>query len=219
MHDPMVVAFEIKRPWPARSSFGDRKRWWPSMVTVWHVEPKGHDSGTVCKHYLRWQDEEEKWHSKPLRAWRWHVWHWRLQVVPVQQFHRWVFERCELCGRRYPWNYSPVAHSWNLKRGRWFHFDRRAYHHECSELVHARSHLEEDRAIVRDLFGAYRVLADVDELTAGERLLSTSGVAGEEWNARWRRGQRMKYLLGWKHNHDTSRLEPALLLYEEGKET
>ena len=61
MHDPMVVAFEIRRPWPERQArpFG-KTRWrfrgafwniagrglyWPGLVTIWHVEPEGRDSG------------------------------------------------------------------------------------------------------------------------------------------------------------------------------
>lgn len=194
MHDPMVVAFEIKRPWPQRSSFGDRRHWWPPLITVWHVEPKGADAFTTCKHASRW---------------KWHIWHWHLQIIPVQNFHRWAFERCELCGRRYPWGYSPVSHQWGGKRGRWFHFDRRAYHHECSALVSARRHIDEDRAIVHELFSAYRVLCNTDEQTAGDVLFPTAGLSGEEWNAEWRLGQRMKYLLGWKHDNETSRLVPC----------
>lgn len=44
MHDPLVVAFEIRRPWPRRnpSKFGPRWRW-PEMVTVWHREPGNKD--------------------------------------------------------------------------------------------------------------------------------------------------------------------------------
>jgi len=72
MHDPMVVAFDIPRPWPRRSSHGGR-RYWPALITVWHVEPGGHDAFEVCTHSSHWQ---------------WHVWHWKVQIRPLQQLKR-----------------------------------------------------------------------------------------------------------------------------------
>lgn len=47
MHDPMTVAWTIKRPWPQRSSLlanGKTWRYWPTLVTVWHVSPIGEDA-------------------------------------------------------------------------------------------------------------------------------------------------------------------------------
>lgn len=131
MHDPMVVAHEIRRPWPQRSRWADAKpgqpRWkirlrhkcvegcdhppfkrdpfpwwkpssyashwtlagrgfyWPSLVTIWHVEPGGHDSGEVCKHYRREQLPDGTWTSTTMRGWRWHVFHvnWRTIALHV----------------------------------------------------------------------------------------------------------------------------------------
>jgi len=60
MHDPMVVAFEIRRPWPRRRRLVGR-RYWPALITIWHVEPNGHDSGEVCKHSHRWQEPDGTW--------------------------------------------------------------------------------------------------------------------------------------------------------------
>jgi hypothetical protein len=73
MHDPYVVAFEIRRPWPRRVHWGTRRWYFPPIITVWHVEPGGHDSGEICRHY----DRETK---KITNGWRWHVWHWKLQI-------------------------------------------------------------------------------------------------------------------------------------------
>lgn len=103
MHDPDVVAFQVRRPWPRRERTGgakpDQPRWklggafwtvagvgiyWPGMITVWHREPGGRDSGEVCKHYARWQDEDGKWQTKMHRGWRWHVWHVRWSEVVIE---------------------------------------------------------------------------------------------------------------------------------------
>lgn len=175
MHDPMVVAFSIRRPWPRRSGpplkAGEPKwhwaihrkhgsdyegrnprQWWvpgawscffnafgrrwyfPSVITIWHVEPGGHDSGEICRHSYRWQDSRGKWHSKPLRAWRWHVHHWKVQVVPLQALHRWLFQRCAWCGgpsrKKNPVN---VSHSWDGSKGKhWWQGSPGLFHSGCS---------------------------------------------------------------------------------------
>lgn len=199
MHDPMVVAFEIRRPWPTRSSipakegmprfewkrhgpwwkpgawscfmvaFG-RQWYWPSLITIWHVEPNGHDSGEICKHYERWPDGCGGWESKVLRGWRWHIWHWHVQIAPVQKLKRYLFERCIECGRRYPWGYAPVSHSWDGPSARWFRVGRVNYHHECSGLVSLRGTRDRDETLIKHLFAAYRLGADLDEAEALARL-------------------------------------------------
>lgn len=189
MHDPLVVAFTIRRPWPSRSKIHDTRpdgkgsargrRWawrirhthwgegesgcgtqcrastrdpfpwwkpssyspfmtlagrgfyWPDVITVWHREPGGADSGEVCKHYDRAT-------RKVTRGWRWHVWHWQVQVSPLQQLHRRVFGRCGWCGgrstKRHPVN---VSHQWDGPRRRLFRIDRSAFHMDCSSVEHA----------------------------------------------------------------------------------
>lgn len=63
---------------------------------------------------------------------RWHVWHWRIQIHPVQDFKRWAFSRCAGCGRRFAFGYSPVSHSWNGTGPRWFRGERGVFHSECA---------------------------------------------------------------------------------------
>jgi len=46
MHDPMTVAFAIKRPWPGR--YPDGNRYWPTLVTIWHVDPEKGGSDDSC---------------------------------------------------------------------------------------------------------------------------------------------------------------------------
>jgi hypothetical protein len=150
MHDPMVVAFDIPRPWPRRNRFSGR-RYWPALITVWHVEPGGHDAFEVCKHSSHWQ---------------WHVWHWKVQIRPLQQLKRFLFERCIECGRRYPWGYSPVSHQWDGPGSRWFRVQKLNYHHECSGLVSLRRGRESDEKLIRHLFAGYRLAVDLDEAEA-----------------------------------------------------
>jgi hypothetical protein len=134
MHDPEVVAFEIRRPWPHRVRYrnisaSDRPRldlpyvaalgrWWffPEMITVWHVEPGGHDSGTVCP-----------WSGR----WRWHVWHWRLQVIPLQEFRRWALTRCAGCGGRSTRGRRVNVRLGGGPRAPWWRGERNLYHLEC----------------------------------------------------------------------------------------
>lgn len=220
MHDPMVVAFEIRRPWPQSSSgwansdkrfewrrhgpwwkpgswspfmraFG-RTWYWPSVVTVWHVEPDGRDSGTVCKH---WAD------GKPKRAWRWHVWHWHLQISPLQKLRRWIFERCELCGRRYPYGYAPIAHQWDRKRdGHWWNITAGAYHRECSSLVSARHTIDQDAEAIRHLVAQVRVHTDETEAEYVDRECSHRSAMP------FLVKKRVEAALGWKYDSNSDRL-------------
>lgn len=68
------------------------------------------------------------WYRHP----RWHVWHWQIQVQPVQNFKRWVFSRCAGCGGRFTWGYSPMTHSWNSSGPLWFRSQRDVWHSECA---------------------------------------------------------------------------------------
>lgn len=111
--------------------------YWPSIVVVWHEEPGGRDSGEVCKHYYRWQDETGKWQSKVTRGWRWHVWHWRIQLPPAQALRRWLLTRCAWCeGKSRKGNVVNVSHQWDKpKRSfwqRWTSGEPGLYHSGCS---------------------------------------------------------------------------------------
>jgi hypothetical protein len=138
MHDPMVVAFEIRRPWPRRVNWGTRRWYWPAVVTVWHVEPGGRDSGTVCKHSTREQLPDGSWTATPRSAWKWHVHHWKIQVRPLQAFRRWLLTRCAWCGG--PSRKGDVvncSHSWDNDRARWWQGERGLYHGDCSTISSA----------------------------------------------------------------------------------
>lgn len=122
MHDPLVVAFEIKRPWPKRTTkFGGMRGWrWPSMVTVWHREPGGADALSVCKHH--------SW-------WRLHVHHWRIQVPPLQHLRRRLLTRCAWCGgRSRKGDMVDVSHTWDGQRAPWWRGERGLFHSDCSSI-------------------------------------------------------------------------------------
>lgn len=74
---------------------------------------------------LRWN---RPWYRHP----KWHVWHWKLQVHPLQQFKRWAFSRCANCGRRFAFGYSPTSYGWGGDGPRWFRGERGVYHSECA---------------------------------------------------------------------------------------
>lgn len=119
MHDPYVVAFEIKRPWPDsyETSTGRRRRYWPGMITVWHREPGGHNWGTKC---------DRRGH------WRWHVHHYRVQIRPLQHLRRWALTRCAWCGgRSRKHDRTNISTSWNGIRSRWWRSEAGLMHHDC----------------------------------------------------------------------------------------
>lgn len=122
MHDSLVVAFEIKRPWPNRRGKSGY-RYWPALVTVWHREPGDADALSVCKHGTRWQL---------------HIHHWRLQFPPLQALRRRLLTRCAWCGGRSrkgdPVN---ISHSRDGPRGHWWQGEPGLYHHDCSAVQEA----------------------------------------------------------------------------------
>lgn len=67
--------------------------------------------------------------KKMRRPWwkhpRWHIHHWRIQVHPFQDLWRWLFVRCDACGKRFPWGESISSID-----------GTQTYHHEClNEMV------------------------------------------------------------------------------------
>ncbi|MGW4493763.1 hypothetical protein [Streptomyces sp. NPDC004376] len=183
MHDPLTVAFEIRRPWPQRSplpaaghaSVRWRVRlhhdcgtwcaddpphregafpWWklssysafwrlagrdyyfPSLIMVWHREPRGRDGLSECGR--RVQRRDGSWGFR--RGWRFHVHHWRLQFRFVQDLRRRFLTRCAWCnGRSVKGDQVNHSHQWNRPRARWWQGERGLFHSDCSAIKQAHS--------------------------------------------------------------------------------
>ncbi|MBM9509965.1 hypothetical protein [Actinacidiphila acididurans] len=147
MHDPLTVAFEIRRPWPrpdawttglaartgvrwqhrgAYSVVAGRGLYWPPLITVWHRDPSGYDDATCG--------------AGRGRAWMWHIHHWRIQVPPLQEFRRRLLTRCAWCGERStkadPVN---VSHQYDRKRSHWWQGEPGLFHSDCSAIKAAHA--------------------------------------------------------------------------------
>lgn len=200
MHDPMVVAFEIRRPWPRiRRSYPDRPRWrlswspfwyvpgwelyWPGLITVWHVEPNGADSGDVCKHYRREQQPDGKWKTTILHGWKLHVWHWKIRVGPMQRLRRRLLTRCSWCGgRSRKGAVVNTASGWHTPKTPWWRGEAELYHGECLAVRSAhRSCTCDDPILDHDGWGycarcnLRRAHGRTDEQTAKLRKLKLVG--------------------------------------------
>lgn len=123
MHDPMVVAFEIRRPWPKHVNWTNRSWYFPAVVTVWHVDPGGYDSFDKCKRDSHWQ---------------WHIHHWKIQVRPLQALRRRLLTRCEWCrGGSRKRDVVNFSHSWDGPKNRWWRGEKGLYHQDCSTIESA----------------------------------------------------------------------------------
>lgn len=97
--------------------------------TAPHSDEEGADTGPVGA--LRLAMYEWRKRSRFRLPVRWHIWHWRLQIHPVQHFKRWAFSRCCKCGGRFRWGTAPCSNSWHGDGPRWFRGERGVYHGNC----------------------------------------------------------------------------------------
>lgn len=145
MHDPMTVAFEIRYPWRKHKAWPRGVDKWEqltpeqqrgrrpvlrsgyreSFITIWHVDPEKGGGDNSCD-----------WHgSRTPGRWlhaRWHVWHWKIQVHPIQDLKRWLFSRCAVCGKRFPFRAAPISFGgWGSRGPRWFRAEQCLRHDHC----------------------------------------------------------------------------------------
>jgi hypothetical protein len=162
MHSPEVLAFSIVNPWPTvhKQPIGRNNPKWAlpirrrddgsfyitrfayvngmelyfsSLIDIWHMEPGGKDSGTVCKHRITDKDGKfVKWSH----AWKWHVWHWKATPVFWYDFVRRYITKCSWCGKKSSKELGPVNHS----------NGRTVFHRDCSTEQHKAHHAHDPRA-------------------------------------------------------------------------
>lgn len=63
---------------------------------------------------------ERKWWQHP----RFHFWHWKIQIRPLQALRRWIFDRCAICKGRFKYGES-VMGSWSGES---------IWHHRCDHV-------------------------------------------------------------------------------------
>lgn len=71
--------------------------------------------------------ERRPWYRHP----RWHIWHWHLQIHPLQDFKRWAFTRCASCGKGFHWGQSGWTNQWNSDGPQWFRSEHDLHHDGC----------------------------------------------------------------------------------------
>jgi hypothetical protein len=96
----------------------------PPLITVWHNEPDGQDSLTVCDRNSHWQ---------------WHIHHWSIQVHSLQSLRRRVLTRCAWCGGRHT-KRDPIntgTGGWNPKESPWWRGEIEIAHSDCYTVLNA----------------------------------------------------------------------------------
>jgi hypothetical protein len=155
MHDPLSLAFQVPNPFARRYPWARRWGERPPLLAVWHKDPEVCGEDDSCRLAYRYRHPEpdfraheedyltlealecrhrmlrgHPWYNQ-LTPWRWHAWHWRLQVPLVLDLKRWLFSRCCRCGKRFPWGYAPTSCDWDGPGPRWFRGEPGVYHHGC----------------------------------------------------------------------------------------
>lgn len=148
MHDPEVVAFRIRRPFPEKPrrvgatapqwrwqihyqdfyvspfiTVAGREFYFPDLVTVWHREPHGEDALQGECRGTRWQ---------------WHIHHWQIQWTVLQKWRRRLLTRCEWCGgRSTKRDVVNCSHQWDREKQPLWRGERGLFHGDCSTVERA----------------------------------------------------------------------------------
>lgn len=97
----------LLRPAGWQLILGRREIGWTNVADVWHIEPDDQDSGTVCKGMggsdLTWSNV--KW------AWK-HREHVSVHFTHYRKAHRWLYLRCDHCGKPFRGKYRGVVGTW-----------------------------------------------------------------------------------------------------------
>lgn len=120
--------------------------YWPDPRL--HGEPgavsgDGRDRGAIgAVSDALWAWRQRGWRLHP----RWHVWHWRVQIHPLQAFKRWAFSRCATCGGRFAAGDGVVTAQWGGHGPRWFRSEERVHHVACLEAAGHRGRPQREAA-------------------------------------------------------------------------
>lgn len=99
------------------------------LATVWHGEPEGRDSGSVCKG-LR----GSSFNASNIRWAIRHHRHLSLQWHTYQRVRFWLFKRCEDCGHRFFWKQERYGTGWDAPG---------VLHRACADVRQMRHQLED----------------------------------------------------------------------------
>lgn len=78
----------------------------------------------IASYVLR---ERRRWYQHP----KWHFWHWKIQIHPLEAFKRWAFSRCATCGEGFKWGQSGWTNTWEPDGPQWFRSERDLHHDGC----------------------------------------------------------------------------------------
>lgn len=71
---------------------------------------------------------KRKWWQTP----KWHVHHYKINIMPLRKLRRFLFDRCKICNGRFHWGESPTTDSWDARKFSWWKSDPDVYHSSCS---------------------------------------------------------------------------------------
>jgi hypothetical protein len=217
MHDPNFVLFEVRRPIPrirhwkkplgkvprfgVFSRVGHWEAYFPAVFVIWHREPKGADSGSICKH------GPGSGLSVKALQWGWkhrrHLW---IQNVPWQALNRRLWTRCVECGQPFRRKQSVHSHSWYGGGPGWRKPEKNVYHDGCSSLVHYRIQAEERLWMLDRLAKHEATLLGVSEDEVVQKWRAVGQFNGpDESNKAWRVTYAMTQSRGAHNDGEVSR--------------
>jgi hypothetical protein len=112
------------RPTAWELTLAGRRMGWLHVADVWHYEPEEADSGTVCKGMgsseLTWANVRWAWSHRD---------HVEIHWTHYRRWHRWLFLRCDHCGKPFRGDYRAVTGTMGGEE-RW--------HTHCSSILDLR---------------------------------------------------------------------------------
>lgn len=109
-------------------------QWASSLLLMFVGRERTHDlEYDFTRFYFQmlrlYRTHHRPWYKHP----KYHFWHYRLQVHPLQSFKRRAFSKCCQCGKGFSWGYSPVCGLWDSDGPAWFKSERQVYHLDCRD--------------------------------------------------------------------------------------